>query len=70
VRDLINESEGKEPGVKRSIVEFFLSLKGDLAGTVEDDVLQECKRCGEPTSGNVCKACLIRESWEKGEQLF
>ncbi len=70
VRDLINEREGKEPGVKRNIVEFFLSLKGDLVGMVEDDVLQECGRCGEPTSGNVCKACLIRESWEKGEQLF
>ncbi|MFP4523708.1 MAG: TIGR00269 family protein [Candidatus Woesearchaeota archaeon] len=57
VRDVLNRHESENPGMKRSLVEA--GLRG--ASHTNGDYIS-CPRCGEPSSGGVCRACALRES--------
>ncbi len=59
LRDLLNEYEKEHPGTKRNIIKQHLKLKKDLdkRGT---EGLQECTKCGEPSSNEICNACRIK----------
>lgn len=53
-KNFLNNTESKYPGSKLAIMESFkksFNIKTPLAN------LNECKKCGEPSSANVCKSC-------------
>ncbi|MCK4326894.1 MAG: TIGR00269 family protein [Candidatus Diapherotrites archaeon] len=55
-RGFLDEFEKKHPNAKNNIVNFYLSeFWGKKAGTAP----KVCKACGEPSSGETCKACQI-----------
>ena len=59
IKEFLNVSEDKYPGVKNNVMESFQKIL-----TFENDIstsLNECEVCGEPTSSNVCKACELKE---------
>lgn len=57
VRDILNRYESAHPGMKRSLVEAGLRGASHSNGDYSS-----CPRCGEPSSGGVCRACALRES--------
>jgi uncharacterized protein (TIGR00269 family) len=57
LRDLLNDYEQDHPGAKRNLVKMHLKLKDDVD---PGGGLQECERCGEPASNDVCNACRIK----------
>lgn len=64
VKSFLNRLESQMPGIKHSIV----SQGHDLSTLVEEefefdrDEIQECDRCDEPCSGEVCRKCQLLES--------
>ncbi len=63
-RAFLNDMEKRDPAVKFSILNFFDKIKP----FVEKDYtkkLKKCKICGEPTMGEICKACELKLRYEK-----
>ena len=62
VRDLLNDWEVSDPGVKLRIVENFLndlpSLKEKFGESVE---FGQCVKCGFPSTKPICSACEFKE---------
>lgn len=56
VRNMLNSFEERYPGTKHSIVRGFDRLLPTLQRVYPSE-LGRCKKCGEPCSGQVCKAC-------------
>jgi len=55
-KNFLNNIESKYPGSKLTIMESFkksFNIETPVAN------LNECEKCGEPSSANVCKACEI-----------
>ena len=65
IKGFLNEAEDKSPNTKQNILESF---KQSLVLESDSPILYECKKCGEPSSAEVCKACEIIELIEKGEE--
>ena len=66
IKEFLNVSEDKYPGVKQNVMESFNQIL-----TFENDInanLNECEVCGEPTSSNICKACELKELVSKNLQ--
>jgi len=62
VRDMLNEFEARHPGTKNSIVQSFLEILPLLKKHYKTQAkLKFCRVCGEPCSGEICKACEILE---------
>ena len=60
IRDVINEIEEKHPGSKFQMLKNTDRLIGILRKQYKTDKkINECKNCGELTSGELCKACEI-----------
>jgi uncharacterized protein (TIGR00269 family) len=57
VRTMLNRIEHKHPGTKFTILRSAEKIRFTSKELVEGKELHECKLCGEPTSGEVCKAC-------------
>ncbi len=63
VRDMLNEAESKYPGVKRGVINSFLEVLPQLKEEQKKiSTMHFCYNCGEPCTGNICKACQIMES--------
>ncbi len=58
VRNLLNEYEKKNKGTKENIVLSFLDILPSLRKKYSGE-LNYCKKCGEPSSGDVCNKCLL-----------
>ena len=59
IKDFLNRAESDRPGTKKAIMDSFiksLDIKQPFA------LLNECEKCGEPTSSDVCKACEMKET--------
>ena len=59
IKEFLNVSEDKYPGVKNNVMESFQKIL-----TFENSIstnLNECEKCGEPTSSDICKACELKE---------
>lgn len=58
IKEFLNNTESKHPGTKENVLESFKQILD-----VENirTVLNECERCGEPTSAKICKACEIKD---------
>ena len=57
MRELINDYEVKHPGTKYALVRGFEEISNII--TYPEVQLSRCKICGEPTSNDVCMACLL-----------
>ena len=56
-RKILDNTEGEFPGTKYSILRFFQRTKPLLAKQFRAAELKECKKCGEPSSQGICRAC-------------
>lgn len=57
MQSVLNDFELKYPGTKQQVVGFYDRLKGSLP--LPEGSLKECEECGEPSTGNICKACEL-----------
>ena len=60
-RALIAPLEEKTPGTRHSILNSYEGIKSCLVETYPPTTLNPCERCGEPTTGRLCRACVFRE---------
>ena len=63
VRNTLNRLEVMHPGIKFSILRGFERLRDALGERLKPS-LRECKKCGEPTTGEVCQVCRLLERLE------
>ena len=61
VRDMLNGMEQKFPGTKYSIVNSFLETLPMLKQKFKGGILQVCSKCNEPSSNDICNACIYLE---------
>jgi len=62
IKELLNEMEAKHAGTKESIMNGFLEVRKLLKKEQKiGGKINECIKCGEPSSNNVCRACIILE---------
>ena len=61
IRDFLYEFENKYPGRKFSIMRGFENLIPCLKQLYPQIKLNKCKKCGEPTSKDICQACVLLE---------
>lgn len=53
----LNEMEKKEPEIKHNIINNFLKMRSAIPSLYENNGINYCKRCGEPSRNLVCKTC-------------
>jgi len=61
IRTMLNRMEKKHAGTKFAIFKSMERVRPALEAMVEEAKLQDCKRCGEPTVGELCKPCQMLE---------
>ena len=66
IRNFLMQLEKQHPEVKRAIVNSFIEilplLKKHYSKQLKQDKrISKCKRCGQPASAKICKACLLKE---------
>jgi len=64
VRDFVNMLEDKHAGIKFSILETFDRILPSLRSQMEREAgeMRYCRKCREPSSREVCKACELWRS--------
>lgn len=66
VKRVVDELEGRHPGLRYQILESSERLGEVLRKEANLPVkLSECRICGEPSSSEVCNACQLREQIEE-----
>lgn len=70
VRSFVNELEENHPTTKYKILRMFDKIRPHLPVDLEGFELGDCDVCGEPATGDVCRACeLLGElGVERGEK--
>lgn len=61
VRNMLNRMEEKHAGTKFTIFKSMEKIRPALEAIAEEATLRDCKRCGEPTVGELCKPCQMLE---------
>ena len=62
VSEVINQLAEKHPTIKYSTLRGYDKIKGVLKKEMQKDYSHgRCKRCGEPSSNELCKACSFLE---------
>jgi len=59
IRSMLNRMEEKHAGTKFTILRSIERVRPALEAMSEEEKLQDCKLCGEPTIGEVCKPCQM-----------
>ena len=59
VRDMLNEYEFKNPGAKKKLIGFYLSLQPKLNSSSSSLPLKHCLSCNMPCKGDYCGACML-----------
>jgi uncharacterized protein (TIGR00269 family) len=59
IRTMLNRMEEKHPGVKFTIFKSIEKIRPALEIAAEKTEIRECKTCGEPTVGEICKPCQM-----------
>ncbi|NOR16114.1 TIGR00269 family protein [candidate division WOR-3 bacterium] len=60
-RDIIDDLEYRNPGTRHSILNSYDSIREMLLDKFPPVGLNSCRECGEPTSQNICKACIFKD---------
>ena len=62
IRSFLNQMEQKHPGTKYTLIRSAEKLRSAMSvGSVLAE-LHECEKCGDPTTHEVCEACLMLEA--------
>lgn len=64
IRDFLNRLDSIVPGVKHSLVNNFLEMLPLLKREYSARSIGRCEVCGNPSAGEVCRACTIRDKIE------
>ena len=65
VRDMLNDIENKFPGTKYSVVNSFLQTLPLLKEKFKSNSpINQCAKCSEPCSNDICNACFYLEKIE------
>jgi len=67
LKNYLNRLEEKRPGTKMGLLNSFQKSFQFVNSRKNMVEIQECGRCGEPSSSRLCKACEIREEINKGQ---
>jgi uncharacterized protein (TIGR00269 family) len=59
IRNMLNRMEHNHPGTLFTVFNSIEKIRPVLEASVEKVILHECKQCGEPTIGDLCKACQM-----------
>ena len=59
IRRMLNTMEEKHAGTKFAIFRSIERIRPALETTAKKEKLRDCKLCGEPTPGEVCKPCQM-----------
>ena len=57
IRDMLNRMEHKHAGTLFTVFRSMEKIRPALEAFAEEVKLHDCKLCGEPTVGDVCRAC-------------
>ena len=60
-RVIIDDLEYQNPGTRHSILNSYDSIRDLLLEKYPPAELNKCLRCGEPTSQELCKVCMLKE---------
>ena len=60
-RDIIDNLEYKNPGTRHSILNSYDGIKNILLEKYPPAELNRCPKCGEPTSQELCKSCILKD---------
>ena len=60
-RDIIDNLEYNNPGTRHSILNSYDAIKDLLVQKYPPTKLNKCKKCGEPTSQDMCKTCILKD---------
>jgi len=58
-RNMLNRMERRHAGTKYTIFRSMERLRPALEAVAKQQELRECKVCGEPTIGEICKPCQM-----------
>jgi uncharacterized protein (TIGR00269 family) len=66
IQELLYELEERHPGTRHSIMAGYEELAGLAASDNRGDegTLDECRQCGSPTSGDLCRKCGLLDALE------
>ena len=64
IRTMLNRMEHKHAGTLFTIFNSIEKIRPALEASAEEVKLQDCKRCGEPTVGDICRACQMLQDIE------
>jgi uncharacterized protein (TIGR00269 family) len=59
IRTMLNRMEHKHSGTLFTVFNSIEKIRPALEASAEEVKLQECKLCGEPTVGDLCRACQL-----------
>jgi uncharacterized protein (TIGR00269 family) len=59
IRTMLNRIEERHPGIKFTIFKSIEKIRPALEILAEKAEIQDCKMCGEPTVGEICKPCQM-----------
>lgn len=58
-REFLNRLENESPGIKYSLLRSTEKISPLIKEVFRKERIKTCEKCGEPTSGKVCKVCEI-----------
>lgn len=59
VRSFLNRMETRHPGMKYTLLRSLEKVRMSLKSVAVESELRECRICGEPTAGEVCRPCQV-----------
>jgi len=59
IRTMLNRMEHKHAGTLFTVFRSMEKIRPALEASAEEVKLQDCKLCGEPTVGDLCRACQM-----------
>lgn len=59
IRTMLNRMEEKHPGTKFTIFKSIEKIRPALEAAAKEAEIRDCKICGEPTVGEICKPCQM-----------
>ena len=62
VRNFINRTEIRIPSVRENLLVAFDTFSSLLKENAANVAIKKCKKCGAPTSGDICQVCKLLDS--------
>jgi uncharacterized protein (TIGR00269 family) len=59
IRNLVNRIEERHAGTKFTVFKSIEKLRPAIATLAEKGEFKECKKCGDPSTGELCMACQL-----------